>query len=325
MSDATKAWLQSTGSLTPVLATMAAVPRSTPAAGLPDVMQLRFTRVLDLPHSVLLSAGMSGAVWYEWLGKAPTAALLGLQGTILAHNLRLLGVHERLAASVRSRRKGGGRKLVEQIERERQRIGRDLHTGVGQLLAAMHLQVEMVRTQAVRPQPAAVESALERLAMLCEQALAQVRAVSHGLYPPEWQRLSLAGALRQMWEASGVPQHFQASLDLQATVEPAHTVKVVLYRAAQEAILNLIRHSNAAHASLTLLQDGDRLVLRVADDGSGFDSQATLSGPPRVTAGLGLRSLKEQVEALAGEFRIHSGSGGTTLEVSIPFKDCGEL
>ena len=85
-----------------------------------------------------------------------------------------------------------GASAVRQIELERERLGRDLHTGVGQLLVAIRLQLEVIATQLPDP-PAAVQNALERIATLASDAGEQVRALSRRLHPPEWQRLTPGG------------------------------------------------------------------------------------------------------------------------------------
>jgi two-component system NarL family sensor kinase len=69
---------------------------------------------------------------------------------------------------------------------------------------------------------------------------------------------------------------------------------------------------------LTLETTGDFLTLMVSDNGHGFDTERYLLAPPTVSAGIGLRSVREQVEALGGEFRIRSGENGTKLEVALP-------
>jgi signal transduction histidine kinase len=205
------------------------------------------------------------------------------------------------------------------MERERQRLGRELHTGVGQLLAAIRLQLETVAMQLPAPPPAA-QQALDRISTLAAQALEQVRSVSRMLHPPEWQLLSIEDALTQLWALSGVPEHFDAQLRVDTLPQqPELEVKVLLYRAAQEALSNLSLHSNAAHADLSLEAADDRVVLKVKDDGVGFDVQEWLKASANVASGLGLRSIREQAAASDGNLEIASGPEGTTLIVSVPF------
>lgn len=200
-----------------------------------------------------------------------------------------------------------------QIELERRRLGRELHTGVGQLLAAIRLQLDVVSGQLSNP-PEAVEIALERIGRLSEEALEQVRGVSRRLYAPDWQRLTLADALRGLWETAAIPQRFAASLRIETPrCDPAHEIKVFLYRAAQEALANISRHSGATRVAMTLETSDDRLILTIHDDGRGFDAAAGTGN------GLGLRSIRDAARETGADFRIESAPGSTTLRVSAPF------
>ena len=211
-----------------------------------------------------------------------------------------------------------GISAVRQIEKERERLGRDLHTGVGQLLVAIRLQLEVIATQLPQP-PLGVQRALDRIAGLANDAAEQVRALSRQLHPPEWQRLSLEAAIRQLWEASGVPQRFAASLTIEPLPrEPEQEAKVLVYRAAQEALANLVRHAKASRVEMKLEARDSYVVLRIVDNGVGFDVARLLSAPANVAQGIGLRSIREQAVSLGGVLEIASGSGGTKLELSVP-------
>jgi signal transduction histidine kinase len=205
------------------------------------------------------------------------------------------------------------------VERERQRLGRDLHTGVGQLLTAIRLQIESIETQLPQAPPA-VRQALERISTLTRDALEQVRALSNRLHPPEWQRLTIEEALRQLWELSGIPQRFDASLRIEALpLEPGLELKILTYRAAQEAFSNLAEHARATHVEASLETRGGRLVLTVLDNGAGFDAAGLFSAPASLASGIGLRSIREQAAGLGGRIDIRSGPAGTTLELSAPY------
>jgi two-component system NarL family sensor kinase len=242
-----------------------------------------------------------------------------LEGSLLRHCLRLQLAERDLSSFARDRRRGIGRGAVRQIDLERQRLGRELHTGVGQLLAAIRLQLEIVAAHLLDP-PGLVQQALDRISTLANEALEQVRSVSARLHPPEWQRLTLADALQQLWDISGIPQRFEASLRIQPLPhEPDLEVKVLLYRAAQEALSNVIRHARAIRLEAALETRDDCAILTIRDDGVGFDVAGLLRGPASVASGIGLRSIREQAAALGGRSEIQSGPAGTTLVVSVPF------
>jgi signal transduction histidine kinase len=212
------------------------------------------------------------------------------------------------------------------IERERERIARELHAGAGQPLSGVQINLEMVEAflhapdadSAARKRPAA-EEALLRLRHLAGEASGQVRAVSHRLHPPEWQLLPLADAVRQLIDSSGLRQKFATAIHIgEITTDLDHQTKVALYRCAQECIANVIRHSGASHVKFELLCDGHSVCLRVSDDGKGFLPSAGGDG-------LGLSSIRRHAGSLGGECDIESGAAGTRITVRVPLsQESGE-
>lgn len=307
MSDRSRSWF---GTATTLVEAISGEPLRDGIK--PGLAALRFRKLLDLGGAVLIS------VQPEETSSAglEAAELAGLQGRLLRHYFRLQRAERRLARRA-ARRRGSGRRAIRQIELERQRLGRELHTGVGQLLAAIQLQLQVIAVQ-FPDAHASVEQHLNRISLLAADALDQVRSISQRLHPPEWKRLALVTAIEQLWEVSGMPDRFAATLHTEPLPrEPDLEVKVLLYRAAQEAISNL-RHSHAARVDAVLAPRGDRVVLSVRDNGVGFDPARLSSAPASVAAGIGLRSIREQAAALGGELKIQSGPEGTTLEVSVP-------
>jgi two-component system NarL family sensor kinase len=245
--------------------------------------------------------------------------LLTLQSSLVKHYFRLQEAERDLSSRAESRQRGIGGGAIRQIELERLRLGRELHTGVGQLLAAIRLQLEVVASQLPHP-PELVAKALERIATLASDALEQVRSISHRLHPPEWQRLTLEAAISQLWEYSGIPERLEASLRMEPLPrEPEQEVRVLIYRGAQEALANLTRHAHASKIDMALEARGDQIVLTMQDNGIGFDVAKLLAAPASVASGIGLRSIREQAAALGGRLEITSGPGGTKLELSAPF------
>jgi two-component system NarL family sensor kinase len=252
-----------------------------------------------------------------------SSGLFQVQGNFLNHFFRLLLAERRLSQRVRRGRRGSGRKAIQQMELERRRLGRELHTGAGQMLAAIRLQLELI-SEALPDPPPDVNDALQRIGLLAADTLEQLRSISKRLHPPEWQRLTLEEAIRQLWQISGIPQRFHATLDLDALPrEPELEVKVLLYRAMQEALSNLVRHSQATRVEASLKHRDGVLSLTVHDNGVGFNVARLLRGPVDVAAGIGLRSVTEQAEALGGKMTIESGLSGTTLVVSVAISPVG--
>lgn len=232
---------------------------------------------------------------------------------LLSHYFQLEKV-ERKIEQLRQARARKATPAIHQVERERQRLGRELHTGVGQMLAAIRLQLDAIAAQLQNPAEA-VQKALERIAKLSEEALEQVRGISQRLYPPDWQRLTLIQALRQLWENAGIAQRFAARIELSPLEqEPELAIKILLYRAAQEALSNIARHSGATRVEMTLQILDNRIVLAVHDDGRGFDVHAVHSD------GLGLRALRDAAAEEGANFQVESAPGSTTLRISAPFQ-----
>lgn len=296
------------------------IPVGVPA-GAPGPVRLisavYFFRLLERGDRVLI--GLQFTEPGDDAGCQEATGLMLIQSNLLRHFFHLQHVERDLSTRARQKGHGGGRQSVFQIERERQRLGRELHTGVGQMLAAIRLQLEIVGVQAPEP-PAPVKQALGRISTLANEALEQVRTVSRRLHPPEWQRLTLEAALQQLWEISGIPQRFQTSLRIHPLPhEPALEVKVLMYRAAQEALSNLTRHSHATRIDLTLEPIGGSLVLTIQDNGVGFDARRQFSAPASIASGIGLRSIREQAASVGGKLVVESSPVGTKLEVSAPF------
>lgn len=271
------------------------------------------------PHHLFILEARLGALANWIIGRPGFAlsgaeSLLALQRALLGRCLRLEEAERGLAGQVRGRRGGG---TIRQVELERLRLSRDLHTGVGQLLAAIRLQVEMIETGPWLP-PA--REALARISRLAQDAMEQVRALSLRMHPPEWQRLTLEAALRQLWELSGIPQRFEGSLRIEPFPrQPSLELKILTYRAAQEAVSNIARHARATRVEASLETRGNHLALTIRDNGAGFDSAGLLSAPASLAAGIGLRSIREQAAALGGKLHVESGPKGTTLELLAPF------
>jgi signal transduction histidine kinase len=202
--------------------------------------------------------------------------------------------------------------LLREIEAERARLGRELHAGVGQPLAGIKLNLEILDSVA-SGLPAPAQAALNRLHRLAEEALAQTRALSHQLHPPAWQQLPVGAALRQLLEMSATEERLETSLDLAANlIEPSHSVRLAIYRCTQECLSNVMRHSGANRVEVSLRPTGrghSSIELTVKDNGNGRVREGN---------GIGLASMREHAESLGGSVRISGNQQGTTVVVSLP-------
>ncbi|HLY16264.1 MAG TPA: histidine kinase [Bryobacteraceae bacterium] len=229
---------------------------------------------------------------------------------------RLVEADRDLRARAKGSPKSIGTMLADAMDAERQRLGRELHTGVGQSLAGIRVHLSIIDDTLPDP-PEPVRKSLDRIGFLADTALEQVRGVSRSLYVPAWQAQSLPQALRSLWEASGISEKFAGALELQELRgEPPPEIRRALYLVAQEGISNAIRHSDARHVRLSLRQQDGRITLEVADDGSGFGPRD--AAQPVDAAGIGLRSMRDLARELGGDLQAGSGLQGARLSISFP-------
>jgi signal transduction histidine kinase len=243
------------------------------------------------------------------------AGLVALERRTLYSYFRLAEADRMLRARRRSAQGRFGAALSEQLDCERKRIGRELHTSAGQALAGITIYLGILQELLPDP-PEDVRLSLDRIGMLTREALAQVEGISRSLYSPAWQNKPLVDALRLLWETSGITEKMEGTLDLQdLPVDPPLELHAGIYRIAQEGLSNVIRHSDARHVRLSLRVQGRNLVLEITDDGHGFNPAQELAPG---ASGIGLHSMRELARHLGGDLHIQSGSKGTTLTVSFP-------
>jgi len=245
--------------------------------------------------------------------------LAAMQSRLTLQYFRLLEAHHALRARRKDVIESPGIILDKALERQRKRIADELHSSVGGDLSAINLNLDLLREALPEP-PENVRRRTETIGMLSNRALDVVRSISKRLYAAPWQAQPLSAALRDVWEISGVLERFEPSFDVHdPAAEPAPHVREALYFIAKEALSNVIKHSHARHAGLSLRNGNGYLCLEVEDDGCGFDYQRMRSEPP-ASAGIGLRSMREMAERVGGDLDIVSGRQGTKLTLSIPVK-----
>lgn len=222
-----------------------------------------------------------------------------------------------LADRARTRRLA--RELIRTGERERAAIARELHDSAAQSLAGLVMQLSAATRAADehRDVPAQTRSALAAAQSLATDVLEEVRLLAHTMHPRVLDDLGLGAALRRLARETSahtaIDVTVQARQDSEAIAASAQAS--VLYRVAQEAVQNAVRHARPAHIHLTLASDGDRATLTVGDDGCGFDVEREL----RAHRGLGLFTMQERVSLVDGTFDVASRPGdGTKVTASVP-------
>jgi signal transduction histidine kinase len=190
---------------------------------------------------------------------------------------------------------------------ELRRIERSLHDGTQNRLVAVNVLLGAVR-RAVERDPAAAQAALDLAQDAAEQALSELRAVARSILPPVLADRGLAGALAGLAGSCGVP----CEMVVDVPGRCAASVEATAYFVVAEALSNVTKHSGAASAVVAVAREGDRLLLRIGDDGRGGADES---------GGSGLSGIRRRIEAFDGRFTLDSPPGGpTTMRVELP---CG--
>jgi PAS domain S-box-containing protein len=252
-------------------------------------------------------------------GEDPGGSVLGITRDVTdqrAADEQLRASYEQLRRTDRERR-ALFRRLLEAQDEERRRIAADVHDDSVQVLTAMRLRLDLLKTS-LQADPNASASTVEKVDQLTEMAessIAKLRRLIFELRPPALEREGLAGALR----ASG------------NLLEETHAIRVIVrdelvghipievaaqaYRIAQEALSNVRRHSEASYVEVELTTDRSGVLVTIKDDGVGFDAQ----GLPNRPGHAGLAGMSERAEMNGGWFRVESSpSAGTTVTFWLP-------
>jgi two-component system, NarL family, sensor histidine kinase UhpB len=198
---------------------------------------------------------------------------------------------------------------LEAQERERARVARDLHDEVNQSLTGLLLRLEALRAKA----PPEVVADLTETKTLANRAMADLLSLSRQLRPTALDDLGLTAALSGLVDDVQRRGSIDASFDAKGEFGDVSTdVQLVVYRVAQEAISNAIQHADSHTVHVALERDGERVALRVADDGQGFSFD-------QATSGLGIGGMRERALLVGGTLRVESRPGlGTTVRLGVP-------
>ncbi|MVN76485.1 hypothetical protein GO988_09120 [Hymenobacter sp. HMF4947] len=206
--------------------------------------------------------------------------------------------------------------VIEAQEHERERIGRDLHDGIGSTIATAKMLMSRLSADAVTPDAATLLGMIQEI---MGTAVHDVRSISHSLYPAVLTHFGLAEALQHLVDICNETGSLAIKLEVAYLQPLVLAQELALYRICQELIHNALKHARGATQLLVgLRQQAGGLTLTVEDDGCGF-APAT-SGAPLAT-GAGLRSIEVRVQMLHGRLRRHSAPGqgtSTTIYLAAP-------
>jgi signal transduction histidine kinase len=204
-----------------------------------------------------------------------------------------------------------GRELS--VLEERARLARELHDAVSQKLFSIRAKARAAEVLVGRD-PARAVAEIQSVAALSGQAHAELRAVIDGLAPPDLAAGGLAGSLRSYAVLAGRTYGVEVRFHADPQLPPLGAQReTAVYRVAQEALHNALRHSGAATICVSLFARRRRVILEVADRGRGFAAETPSPG------GLGLASMRERAAAASGTLTVRSGPGeGTLVRLELP-------
>ena len=229
---------------------------------------------------------------------------------------QLLGVAQDVTDRERSERalRQLSSRLLRAQEEERSRIARELHDDLSQRMALLNMEIDMLAQGAGDER---LESELARLSAHVGELASSVRKLSHALHPSALQHLGLVAAIdqlrREVARLHGLDIEFEHRDMPERLIDEA---ALGLYRIAQEALRNVVKHSQSDSASVSLCRRGAWIELTVTDDGAGFDQEDNRE------PGLGMLGMRERLRLVRGRLTVKSRPGrGTKLTAAVPVAD----
>ena len=285
--------------------------------------------VLDDPKTAI--SGMIGFLFFAGLiialGESARRALdrvkLGERQLTKAHEELERKVEERTAdlnTANESLRELSSR-LQQMRDEEHRRIARELHDSVGQLVAALGMNLGIVQLQADKLDAAGVRALAENASMVA-QISSEIRTISHLLHPPLLDAAGLASALR--WYVDGFSERSKIKVELEIPSELGRLpdeMEIAIFRMVQECLTNIHRHSGGASAVIRIRQQDHRIFVEVQDHGTGIPLEKQIELKSSGRTGVGFRGMRERLRQLGGNLEIQSDSTGTVVSAILPFRD----
>jgi signal transduction histidine kinase len=211
-------------------------------------------------------------------------------------------------------------RLLQLQDDERRRIARELHDSVGQLLAAVSMNISKLEREKAQLSADGRRSLDENTALI-KEASTEIRTMSHLLHPPLLEEMGLEFALR--WFVEGFAK--RSNVDVQVTVSPGFDRltpdrELAVFRIVQECLTNVHRHSASKTAAISLLQNDGRIRCEIRDQGKGIPPEKQRALQTFGSVGVGLRGMRERVSQLGGDLQIQSSPAGTIVAVTMPIR-----
>jgi PAS domain S-box-containing protein len=204
-------------------------------------------------------------------------------------------------------------RLLKVQDEERRRLARELHDSVGQILAALSMNISAVHSQSHKLDSQGAAAVAENVQLL-EQVSREIRTISHLLHPPLLEIAGLASAIR--WYVDGFSERSKIKVDLEIPSDFGRLpddVELAVFRITQECLTNIHRHSGSATAAISIQQEGNHLTVQVRDDGKGIPPEKQWELVESSRGGVGFGGMRERVRQLGGTLKIQSNGTGTVV------------
>ena len=237
------------------------------------------------------------------------------------HTGRLLGAVETLQDITETKKAEEqirllSRQIIEIQERERESLSREIHDNIGQLLGT--LKMGLSRTNKKIPRElSTIKDQLSELSYLVDRTIKEIRELSHALHPPLIEDLGLISALEELCQDFKSYSEIKIIWDFEQIQKPLQSItNITIYRLFQEGLNNIVKHSRATEAYVSLTSSDNTINAVIEDNGVGFVVDDVFS--PLQTKSLGLMSMRERLALIGGELRIISQPGkGTKIIASL--------
>jgi signal transduction histidine kinase len=210
---------------------------------------------------------------------------------------------------------------LQQIQdEERRHISRELHDSVGQLLAALSMNLATVQGQSDRLDAVAARAVSENAAMV-EQIAREIRTISHLLHPPLLDAAGLASALR--WYVDGFSERSGIKVEVNISEKLGRLpdeMEIAIFRMVQECLTNVHRHSGGTSGAIRVHQEDHQVFVEVQDQGKGIPAEKQLELSSTGRTGVGFRGMRERLRQLGGTLEIRSNGAGTTVTAALPLR-----
>lgn len=213
--------------------------------------------------------------------------------------------------------------IIRLQDEERKRIARELHDSVGQLLAAISMNIGFVEAERHRLSPDVAKRVTENNLMV-QEITRQIRTISHLLHPPLLDEVGLASALRCYVEGFSERSRIDVKLDMPSELPRLpEEIELSIFRMVQECLTNVHRHSGSSTAAIRVVQEDSRVRVEIEDNGKGISGDKELAFGAKAQPGIGIRGMRERLRQLNGTLEIGSKGCGTLVTATIPIRQSG--